>query len=165
MNFIHKNTAFEIENKNGNFSINDDPAEIKIDKIDRHTFKVFTGNEHITGYFAEDKDKAYCYLDGEYYEFKKAGEDDLTFDEFEADENTENIRSPMPGSVVELVVKEGDEVSKGAPVIIVEAMKMETTLYSSIDGIIDKINVKKDEQIDADTDLVVIENRPETQDQ
>lgn len=165
MNFIYKNKAYELENKDGTFFINDDPAEIKIDKIDNHTFKIFTGNEFITGYFAEDKDKSYCFIDGEYFEFKKAGEDDLTFDEFEADENTENIRSPMPGSVVELVVKEGDEVSKGTPVIIVEAMKMETTLYSSIDGVIGKINVKKDEQIDADTDLVIIENRSGTEDQ
>lgn len=160
MKFIYKNNTYEIERNNNTVLVNDETDDSAISKIDENTFKLSKNGKTFTGYAAEDKDKAYVFIDGEYYEFKKAGEDDSAFDEVLSDENIERIHSPMPGSVVELVVKQGQEVKNGDPVIIVEAMKMETTLYTSIDGVVKEINVKKDEQISADTDLVVIE-KPE----
>ena len=62
----------------------------------------------------------------------------------------------MPGSVVNVLVNEGQKVEEGTPIIIVSAMKMETTLYSSISGIVIEVNATKGEQVDETKSLVVI---------
>jgi biotin carboxyl carrier protein len=53
------------------------------------------------------------------------------------------IKAPMPGLVLDIRVSEGDEVKKGDPILVLEAMKMENILKSPTDGIVKKINVKK----------------------
>lgn len=53
------------------------------------------------------------------------------------------IKAPMPGLVLDIRVSEGDEVKKGDPILVLEAMKMENIIKSPTDGTIKKINVKK----------------------
>lgn len=50
------------------------------------------------------------------------------------------LTAPMPGKVVAVLVKEGDEVEKGAPLMILEAMKMEHTISAPNDGTVSQIN-------------------------
>jgi len=53
------------------------------------------------------------------------------------------IKAPMPGLVLDIRVTEGQEIKKGDPVLVLEAMKMENILKSPTDGTVKKINVKK----------------------
>ena len=64
----------------------------------------------------------------------------------------------MPGKVVKILVKEGDEVKAGTPVIIVEAMKMQSEYKVVNDCVIRKINVQEGEKIAGNQTL--IELRP-----
>ena len=66
----------------------------------------------------------------------------LGFDNLNAKKVNE-IKAPMPGLVIEVRVSAGDQVKKGDPIIVLEAMKMENIIKSPTDGIISKINVKK----------------------
>lgn len=54
-----------------------------------------------------------------------------------------DIKSPMPGLVIDVLAKEGDSVKKGDSLIVLEAMKMENILKSPSDGTIKKVLVKK----------------------
>src|SRR5690606_40898842 len=47
------------------------------------------------------------------------------------------IHSPMPGSVIATPVTSGTRVTAGAPVVVVEAMKMEHTLTAPVDGVVE----------------------------
>ena len=67
------------------------------------------------------------------------------------------IAAPMPGKVVDLKVEVGDEVKKGSPVIIVEAMKMQNELTSLIDGIVKEITVKPGDTVESGQRLVLVE--------
>ena len=67
------------------------------------------------------------------------------------------VKSPLPGVILDIKVKEGDEVKKGQTVIILEAMKMENNINADKDGKITAINVKTGESVLEGTDLVVIE--------
>ncbi len=107
-------------------------------------------------YFAENEKHCYVFIDGQTFTFTKI---DGNFDYFDVNSDSSNqniIKSPMPGSVVSVLVTEGQKVEEGTPIIIVSAMKMETTLYSSICGVITEINAAKGEQIDENIALVVI---------
>lgn len=54
----------------------------------------------------------------------------------------EDVKAPMPGLVLDILVNVGDEVVKDTPLLILEAMKMENMLKASAAGIVDKIHVK-----------------------
>jgi len=71
------------------------------------------------------------------------------------------IFSPMPGKVVKINVKPGDEVKKGAVLLIVEAMKMENNIIAPKDGKIEKVNVKAGKMVDGSKPVLVMENRDE----
>jgi biotin carboxyl carrier protein len=52
------------------------------------------------------------------------------------------LLSPIPGVIVTVLVKDGDEVKKGQPILILEAMKMESEIPSPVTGKVEKIHVK-----------------------
>lgn len=56
-----------------------------------------------------------------------------------ATKKVNEIKAPMPGMVLKILVKDGDEVKKGDPLLVLEAMKMENILKSPTDGVIKKI--------------------------
>ncbi len=53
-----------------------------------------------------------------------------------------DLKSPMPGLVIKILVKEGDEIKKGDSLIVLEAMKMENMLKAQGDGIVKAIKVQ-----------------------
>ena len=67
------------------------------------------------------------------------------------------VKSPLPGVILDIKVKEGDEVKKGQTLIILEAMKMENSINADKDGKVTAINVSKGESVLEGTDLVIIE--------
>ena len=67
------------------------------------------------------------------------------------------VKSPLPGVILDIKVKEGDVVKKGQTVIILEAMKMENSINADRDGKITSIKVSKGESVLEGTDLIIIE--------
>ncbi|HMG15194.1 MAG TPA: acetyl-CoA carboxylase biotin carboxyl carrier protein subunit [Saprospiraceae bacterium] len=58
------------------------------------------------------------------------------------------IKAPMPGTVLEVMVIEGQAIQKGDALVILEAMKMENIIKASGDGIIETINIIKGSSVD-----------------
>lgn len=67
-----------------------------------------------------------------------------------------SVVSPMPGTVLDVKVKEGDLVSVNQVVVILEAMKMETEIVSEVSGTVSAIRVKKGDTVDTDAVLVEV---------
>ena len=65
-----------------------------------------------------------------------------------------DLKAPMPGLVLDIMVKEGEEVTEGQELIVLEAMKMENAIKSPQDGIIDKIQIDKQDKIDKNHTLL-----------
>ncbi|MFZ4462247.1 MAG: acetyl-CoA carboxylase biotin carboxyl carrier protein subunit [Bacteroidales bacterium] len=72
-------------------------------------------------------------------------------------EDANTISSPMPGKVVKILFKEGDEVKAGDTVIVVSAMKMESEYKVKQDRKIKRILVKEGDTVNSDQPMVVIE--------
>ncbi|SET02465.1 pyruvate carboxylase [Anaerobranca gottschalkii] len=64
-------------------------------------------------------------------------------------ENIKEIPASIPGAVLKILVNQGDNVTKNQPVIILEAMKMETIIVAPISGKVDAIFVKEKENVKA----------------
>ncbi len=68
----------------------------------------------------------------------------------------EMIHPPMPGTVVSIMVKEGDIVKEGSPVIELEAMKMQNEIVSHIEGVVKEIRVSEGDLVEPADVMVVI---------
>ena len=68
-----------------------------------------------------------------------------------------HVTTSMPGIIVEVLVKIGDEIKAGDPVLITEAMKMETEIQAAIPGTITAIHVVKGDSVTPDETLVEIQ--------
>ncbi len=75
--------------------------------------------------------------------------------------NDNTIRSPMPGKVVKIFVKQGDIVEAGQPLIVLSAMKMESEFKAGLRGIVKEIPVKEGDTVENNQLLVVIEDLKE----
>jgi len=67
-----------------------------------------------------------------------------------------SIVAPIPGLVLRFLVKEGDSVKAGDPVLILEAMKMESEIASTATGVVKKINVKEGTSVQEGEALIEI---------
>jgi pyruvate carboxylase subunit B len=72
-------------------------------------------------------------------------------------EGGKEIRSFMPGKVVEVLVSVGDEISKDQGVLIVEAMKMENEVRAATSGKVKEICVSPGQAVESGELLVVLE--------
>ena len=77
--------------------------------------------------------------------------------------NPAHLGSTIPGTVEQVLVKEGDPITVNQPLMIVEAMKMETTVVSKVNGTVDKLYVKPGDRVNSEDLLVsfVVEEKAE----
>ena len=68
-----------------------------------------------------------------------------------------DVKAPMPGLVLKVMVKVGDTVVKGDNLVILEAMKMENVLQAEGDGVVKSIEVNKGDTVDKTQVLIEME--------
>lgn len=83
---------------------------------------------------------------------------DLTLDKMGIKRSFESIskdvKAPMPGKVLNIMVKPGDELKKGEPLLILEAMKMENIIKSDSDCIIDEVLINSNQNVEKNELLI-----------
>jgi len=67
------------------------------------------------------------------------------------------LRAPLPGLVIDVLVKVGDMIDTDSTVLILEAMKMESEIHSTLKGRISKVHVSKGESIQEGDPLIEVE--------
>ncbi len=69
-----------------------------------------------------------------------------------------HLTAPMSGAIVAVMVKPGDKVIRGAPLIVLEAMKMEHTIVAPADGVVASVNFGVGDRVAEGADLVDLED-------
>ena len=69
-----------------------------------------------------------------------------------------SVGAPMPGTVIEVKVKEGDKVVKGQPILVLSAMKMEMVVNAPVAGTIKNILIKPNMKLEGDDLLLDIDH-------
>ncbi len=96
-------------------------------------------------------EKRHVFLDGRAYEFVAV---DPLFHAGDAGGAEGHLTAPMPGKVIALLVKAGDKVEKGAPLLILEAMKMEHTIVAPAAGVVKLFHFGIGDQVGDGAELV-----------
>ncbi|MGJ8733904.1 MAG: pyruvate carboxylase [Cellulophaga sp.] len=70
-------------------------------------------------------------------------------------ENDKEVGAPLQGLLSNVLVKKGEEVKKNQPLFVIEAMKMETTVTATAEGVVDKVHLSGGSLVNSD-DLVLV---------
>ena len=68
----------------------------------------------------------------------------------------EPVKSPMPGNIIRVEVKEGDQIKAGQLLVVLEAMKMENEILAPHDGTVAQVIVSKGSTVETDSPLIVL---------
>jgi biotin carboxyl carrier protein len=116
-------------------------------------WKVDGGKRHNVAAARERNGTVWAAVDGRIYRFSAVSDDDGG-----AAAVSENmVAAPMPGKVIKVFAAVGEQIEEGAPVLIVEAMKMEHTLRAPMSGEITLLSCAEGDQVDANVALVEIQ--------
>ena len=62
-------------------------------------------------------------------------------------DNKSEIGASIPGTIIKVLVKDGDEVKEGQSLLVIEAMKMETNIVASSSGVVESILKEEGQQV------------------
>lgn len=158
---INEKAELEVEKQKSTFLIDGEPMDLDFATISPGYFHIIHKN---TSYRAEvvkaDYDaKAFTFkINGQLHEVALKDKFDLLLEKLGMSDLTAqkvtDIKAPMPGLILEIIAKVGQEVSKGDPIMILEAMKMENVLKSPGDGVINAILVKQGQSVEKNQVLI-----------
>jgi biotin carboxyl carrier protein len=66
------------------------------------------------------------------------------------------VKAPMPGKILDVLVKVGDQVKEDDEVCMLEAMKMENPIYAPADGTVKEIKVKANDSVETEQVLMIL---------
>lgn len=108
-----------------------------------------------------DEKKLKLKLNGKIYSIQALSELDILLKEMGMDnlsgKKIKELRAPMPGLVLDIPVKTGDEIKEGDKLIVLEAMKMENNLKAEVDSKIKEIKCKVGQAVEKNEVLIVFE--------
>ncbi|MBL0731782.1 MAG: acetyl-CoA carboxylase biotin carboxyl carrier protein subunit [Desulfosarcina sp.] len=67
------------------------------------------------------------------------------------------ILAPMPGTIIEILVKAGDKVNTDDELIILESMKMENPICATSDGTVTEVKVEEQDKVEVNQVLAIVD--------
>jgi biotin carboxyl carrier protein len=148
---------FKIENGPQGAAVTFDTArhEMTIEEHGSGRFVIRNGSSSFSARAVRDQDHIWVWLAGRVLEFSIPGGDHTA--QAHSVHESNDIRAPMPGTIVKLFVAAGDAVEKDQVVAAVEAMKMEHPLRAPRSGIVAQTFGAAGAIVDADAVIVTLE--------
>lgn len=152
---------FEIEATNQSLKINNEAIELDSLPLNGNSAHVLYQNRSYTTEVVElnkEEKTALIKVNGNLYTVNVKDQFDQLLKQLGMDNLSANkiqqVKAPMPGLVLNVLVAEGDEVKKGDNLLVLEAMKMENMIKSPTDGQIKKIAIKQGDKVEKNELLI-----------
>jgi biotin carboxyl carrier protein len=146
---------FKVEVSAKATTINDKVVDADIVKLDASNYHIIDNNKsynvEVVSFNREEK-TAEIKVNGNTYQLTAKDQFDALLDQLGLSSLNSNkvsdIKAPMPGLVLKVLVNEGDEVKKGDSLFILEAMKMENIIKAPADATVKSIKVKPTDKVE-----------------
>ena len=158
---------FQVDGKTRKLSIKEDEGkvvavvdgnrlEIDVRRISPNLISMLADGHSCLAHVARQGEKILVAIGGRHFCFEEPSQDSAIagMKASSAGRTEETVKSPMPGMVIKILVAEGDHVSPGDSLVVVEAMKMEHDLRAAFPAVVEKVHVKAGQQVDALQSLV-----------
>ncbi|MFH2048592.1 MAG: biotin/lipoyl-containing protein [bacterium] len=131
---------------------------LELQPVGQNLFSTFVNGERKVIAAARDsKGITYIDIDSVLIELKEPSEDGFGGGAGDAGGEKDKIYAPMPGKIVKLLVKVGDEVKEKQQMVIVEAMKMENPVLCKANGKVKAIHFADGDQVNTDSPIIELE--------
>ena len=151
------NHKFKVKvNSTSDFDITDsDISKLDVEKISGSKYHILQNNKPFKAELVDsnfNRKKYIVKINNHNYSVDISNPLDLLINKmgftFGTTKHVNSIKAPMPGLILDIHVKQGQEVKEDEGLLILEAMKMENVITSPRDGVIKSVNIVKGEAID-----------------
>lgn len=158
---INDQTHFEINKEGGTYMVDKQPMEIDIHRVSEGYFHII---HEAKSYRAElvsadyERKSFIIKVNGQEVSLDIKDRFDLLLEKLGMTDLTKtavnDIKAPMPGLILDIKVKVGDQVVKGDQLLVLEAMKMENILKAPGEGEVKEIKVNKGDSVEKNQILI-----------
>jgi acetyl/propionyl-CoA carboxylase alpha subunit len=163
-NFDDKKIDFKKGNKENTWIVNGEKLSLDVSHLSDNERSVIWNNEsHEVKLIGIDRDakKVTMLLNGKERTVQLKTDLDLRLESMGmavgAGKKLKNIKAPMPGLVLDVMVEPGQEIKEGDNIVVLEAMKMENVLKATGEATVKSIEVKKGQAIEKNQVIVEFE--------
>ena len=156
---IEEGSPFELETQEDSLLINGEISDYSLHRVHSNQFLLQANHKNYNVYvIGQDNDQLSLSING--FEVKVNVKDHIAQIleklgmDMDITEEINELVAPMPGSIIEIAVKEGEVVKQGDTLLILEAMKMENIIKSPIDGSIQKLHIAKGNNVEKNQVLI-----------
>ncbi len=132
---------------------------LRVSPLEPGVYRMETSGRSQIVRVAHVKARSFVYIDGCILEYTTSAKSDSGSADRAA--TRDDLAAPMPGTVTRVLVREGDKIERGQPLVIVEAMKMEHVIRAPWAATVRAVRARPGAQVDADAVLVEIAARPD----
>ncbi len=157
MKITFDNTTIDLTptGKSYRITIGERTVEVEILGTRDGGLNILIDGERVTAYVSSDNAKRWVTINGRTYLLTKQSGSRKSGAKHD---HSGELTAPMPGQVRAVNVSEGDAVTKGQTLMILEAMKMEIRIQSPGDGTVKKLFVKQGETVEREQMLIIVES-------
>lgn len=159
---INNSQKIKVRQEKGVTYVNEKAFSGDLIRLTDSSFKVFSSNKIFSVEIIKSEHKEIkLKVNGQLLDVKTFDHVDEILDQLGIDASVnqvvKDVKAPMPGSILNVLIKKGDEVKEGDPLLILEAMKMENMLKSPGEGKVQKIHITEKENVEKNQVLISFE--------
>ncbi len=159
LQFDHSNQQYNLDlssaGKSYRAAIGDKTVEVEVALSENGKLDLLIDGKHVTAYVSSDNARRWVTVNGQTFVLtKSAGARRGGHGHHHA---AGELTAPMPGQIRAVNVSEGEAVTKGQTLLVVEAMKMEIRIQAPADGLVKKLFVKQGQTVEREQILIEID--------
>ena len=136
--------------------IGEKTAQVEIIRFENGRLDLLIDGERVTAHVSSDSAKRWVTVDGQTVVLTKDTAGGRGHGHHHA---AGELTAPMPGQIRALNVSEGEAVTKGQTLMVLEAMKMEIRIHAPQDGVVKKLFVKQGQTVEREQILIEVESQ------
>lgn len=147
--------SFEIEQSQGQFQINGEPFQFDLARSENGHIHLISDNQSYSAkILSVNKEEKTVELKINNSSYTVSVKDSLDLMlarlgmESTGQSGAKDVKAPMPGLILDVLVQQGQEVKKGDHLLILEAMKMENVIKCPSDGVVNDLHASKGESVE-----------------
>ena len=153
--------SFEIETEDEQIIVDSDPLDWDVVKIQEGYYHIIHENKSYKARVLKldhEKKLVVLRINNQIFTITLKDKMELLLEKMGIQHTTakklNHLAAPMPGLILEINVSEGDEIKKGDPLLVLEAMKMENVLKAEGEGVVKSLKVTKGESVEKNQVLI-----------